>query len=324
MLLTLVNPLPRALAHYADALRDNLGDPAIEVRDQDIERGSGRIGQVADAARLRLGRELAGHRAVVLWPTFGALEPLTWRLSRAAAVDVVVHDPVPIREQRFTGPRWEGLARRSGVGRVHFLTHTEAAATALRGQLPGGARVDAIPHPIKPAAARAATAHEGKRLLVLGQHKPTRDLDLLSELAAIRPDGWDLRVAGRGWPAIPGWDVREGFLAEAELDAELDAATVLLVPYRRYWQSGVAVRALERALPVVGRRHEFLEGLLGTGWPGLVDDTSDDEAARMWQAAVALAAAPAAEIEAVRDAASEHARKAWQRWAGMRALQARS
>jgi hypothetical protein len=48
-------------------------------------------------------------------------------------------------------------------------------------------------------------------------------------------------------------------------------AECVLVPYRDYYQSDVAVRAVEAGVPVVGLRHEFIVSLLGADWPGLVE-----------------------------------------------------
>ncbi|WP_210494634.1 hypothetical protein [Patulibacter sp. SYSU D01012] len=71
-------------------------------------------------------------------------------------------------------------------------------------------------------------------------------------------------------------------MSEDELTQSLRASNVVLIPYSRYYQSGIAIRALEEGTPVVGRRHTFLESLLGAAYPGLVDSESTDE----WLAAI--------------------------------------
>ena len=76
--------------------------------------------------------------------------------------------------------------------------------------------------------------------------------------------GFELRIRGRGWPQIAGWDVDSDFLPEETLKLEIESAAALLLPYSYYFQSGVAVRAIESSLPVVGRRHDFLEAMLGS------------------------------------------------------------
>jgi len=82
-------------------------------------------------------------------------------------------------------------------------------------------------------------------------------------------------IAGRGWPTVPGWTVDEGFMTEPDMTARLRRARCVLLPYSHYFQSNVAVRALEVGTPVVGHRHPFLEGLLGAEYPGYVEHGSD-------------------------------------------------
>ena len=78
--------------------------------------------------------------------------------------------------------------------------------------------------------------------------------------------------------------MHEGFLTEEALDAALADAAVVLIPYSHFFQSGIAVRAVELGVPVAGPRHPFLADLLGGDWPGLV---AGDDAASWTGAAVA-------------------------------------
>ena len=91
-------------------------------------------------------------------------------------------------------------------------------------------------------------------------------------------------IRGRGWPAIDGWDLDDRFLSEEEFSAEIDAAGVVLIPYQRFYQSGVAIRALEGGVPVVGPQHPFLSNLFG-------DDTLVDRraATERWVEAIVAA-----------------------------------
>ena len=115
---------------------------------------------------------------------------------------------------------------------------------------------------------------------------------------------------GRGWPQVTGWDVDARFLSEAEVTAALSSAECLVLPYSLYFQSDVAVRALESMTPVVGVRHPFLEDLLGPDWPGLVDDGD-------WAAAVARAVlVPGPDLDALRWRAWDRCVAAWQGWSG--------
>jgi hypothetical protein len=106
---------------------------------------------------------------------------------------------------------------------------------------------------------------------VCGQYKPARDLELLVSLAPeLRSRGYRLVVAGRGWPKIAGCEVDDRFLSENDLDQRIAASAAVLIPYSHFYQSGIAVRALELGVPVLGPRHPFLMDLFGTQWPGLI------------------------------------------------------
>jgi hypothetical protein len=140
---------------------------------------------------------------------------------------------------------------------------------------------------------------------VLGSAKPTRDLAALRLLAEARPAA-RLSLHGRGWENLSGWDVEDRHLSEAEFDRCLAVAGCVVIPYVRFYSSGVAVRALEQLAPVVGPRHPQLEQLLGIDWPGLVEDRAD------WPAAVRRACAITAEdIAGRRDAYFARCRDEW-------------
>ncbi|MFF0284377.1 hypothetical protein ACFYSW_29230 [Rhodococcus aetherivorans] len=98
-------------------------------------------------------------------------------------------------------------------------------------------------------------------------------MEALHEIARdLPPSKYDLRIIGRGWPNISGWRVTSRFVSEEELDRALDDSDVVVLPYRQYWQSGIAVRAVERGTSVVGERTEFLSVLMGDEYPGILDD----------------------------------------------------
>jgi glycosyltransferase involved in cell wall biosynthesis len=148
-------------------------------------------------------------------------------------------------------------------------------------------RIHLAPHPMR-APDSINAAQVGRTVLVLGTYKPARDLDVMAAIApAFRAAGWELVVAGRGWPPIPGWQVIDRFVSETEFQELLRSAAVVLLPYRYYFQSGVALRALEAGVPVVGRRTGFLTSVLGADFPGAVDDWDDPGS---WLAAVEAAA----------------------------------
>lgn len=110
-------------------------------------------------------------------------------------------------------------------------------------------------------------------VLVAGQYKTERDLELLSDLGPqLRAAGWRTHIVGRGWPEVNGWEVDARFVSEEEFDDILGKAWVLLMPYKNYFQSGIAIRALEQGTLTVGPRSSFLEALYGPSSGLIVDE----------------------------------------------------
>ena len=313
--LTVVNPLPHTLAHYVEAMRQQVGPPVAgaTVVEPDIEIG-GRSLPAKLLAALRPVLTLVGvarRRDVLLvvWPVFGLADLALWRALGGRRL-VLVHDPVPLRHQYGYGRIGRALGRWGSRGRgVEVVAHTELAAGALRGL--GIVVRHVLAHPTLPPVRREA-APSDVVVRVLGQFKSARDVSLLEDLGREAPADWELTIAGRGWPAVPGWTVTDRFLTEEELDEQIDSASVVLTPYQHYFQSGIVTRAYERGVPVVAERHEYVESLYGSDWPGLVagpdvaawldavrrvagaevtvDTVQREETARDWRTALAGAA----------------------------------
>lgn len=276
------NPLPQALAHYEAALRQAAGSwlgPAVVAGG--VELGGGGALRKADVLRrhVHVLRSTQGP-LLDLWPGLGHLESVV--LSRRTAPSALVfHDPDPIRDARGYGV----LARRAAAAtssRVVVVAHSEAARERLL-QI-GYRHVLRLPHPT--IARQPRPRPEVPVVRVLGQYKATRDVALLEGIGALlRGAGLRGEIVGRGWPSIPGWDHRQGFVPEGEFDALVAGSSVVLVPYTRFWQSGVALRSLEHGVPVVGIRRGFLTEVLGPDATGLVDEEDRDDA-HAWLAAV--------------------------------------
>jgi glycosyltransferase involved in cell wall biosynthesis len=220
---------------------------------------------------------------LVLWPAFGWLEPMLWGGLRNDA-RLIVHDPIPIRRQYGQGKLARIWARRV-VRRMdtRFICHTEEAAQATALELGLRQPPSVCLHPIltmpdAPSNMRSKGTSD-PIVLVAGQYKPSRDVELLSELGPrLKAKGLRPRIVGRGWPAISGWEVQDRFLSEDEFEDEVSSAAVIVIPYRKYWQSGVAIQALEREIPVVGAPTSFLLTLLGDDYPGLTASQGGPEA----------------------------------------------
>ena len=274
----LYNPLPAALGHFERALRDVLTAADIELTDSAAP--STEVAGASPVRRVRMAlTELAGHRrgqwrgghVLVCWPTYGLLEPTMWLPSTATKVSIIVHDPSPLRRQIGMGPIASAAGRAAASRpRLEIIAHSEPAAARLAES--GWPRPALLPHPVlldrQEAGQRGAASNT---VLVCGQYKPARDLRMLSELGPVlRGMGYRTVIAGRGWPQLPAWEVIDRFLPEAELDQRMAHSAAVLVPYTHFYQSGIAVRAMELGVPVVGPRHPFLIDLFGAEWPGLV------------------------------------------------------
>ena len=306
----IVNPLPEVLGHFERALVDNLslGDAphpvapvVLDVPTTEMPEGSGGQDRVRVAGRFlsQARKEIASSNAEIvlnIWPTFGYMDAALWRgLRLEIPVWSILHDVQPLRKQFGYWKQMVNPLRLGNEGRHRWIVHTpeaQAEASTL-----GLGQPLVLPHPILPNDAPSIGSSD---VLVFGQYKPARDLQLLERLGSeLREAGLVPRVVGRGWPPISGWEIEDRFVPEHEVQPLLASAGAVLIPYKRYYQSGVALRALESGTPVVGLRSGFLTHYLGDGWPGLVAE----DATSHWVDAVH--AAIAIEESAVRDLVSE-------------------
>jgi hypothetical protein len=254
----LLNPLRGGLLHYEAELESVLVEAGAEVERRNLlEPGAGgppRRRWLADHARLlRDARRSQADRVIVLWPVLGHVDHVLARWLARRPADIVIHDPRPLVRAVGSGRVAASAARVLAPG-VGTIVHSEAAAADLpRGLGPS----TLLPHPLFEPVVAARPAEPVVR--VLGRFKEGRDLGVLAELARRATDrGWRLEIVGRDWPAVPGWTTRPGFTPEDEFQALVAASSVVVVPYRRFYQSNVAHRALEAAVPVVGPRDSSL------------------------------------------------------------------
>jgi glycosyltransferase involved in cell wall biosynthesis len=293
------SPLHNVSEHFVERLIESL--EAVGVASVRLRSRNGEVGGDLCAKALAFGAHVrnvrhyvhAGGPNVVAWPLLGWWEMPLWR-HRTNKTLIAMHDPEPLVRQNGLSPR---AATRSakvcGSKWPHLVTMSpEAHAVAAKYFDP--ARIHLAPHPMR-APNPGNTVPNSRSVLVLGQYKPARDLDAMATIApSLRAGGWNPTVAGRGWPPIPGWRAIDRFVSEVEFHELLGSAAVVLLPYKYYFQSGVALRALEAGVPVVGRNTGFLTSILGSNFPGAVDDWDDPSS---WLAAVEAAAyAPAAQM----------------------------
>lgn len=289
-----VNPLGGALRHYTDALVEVVTAAGARVVRYEITEpsssGSSRYRWLREYIRV-LGRARTEHSVltIVTWPVLGYFDLALLRLFRNRAGDtvLVIHDPEPLVPSIGHGAVGRVVARRVGP-KPRLLVHGHEALSALNRH--GLAdRASMLLHPVQRRGhtddARPAPARPIVR--VLGTWKEDRDMEVLRALGVLMSERLDLEVHGRGWPSIPGWTVADRFLSEQEFDELVATASVVLVPYRRVFQSGIAVRALELGTPFIGPRVSAHEALY-TDLPDLLIDVDLDTTARVsaWVTAI--------------------------------------
>jgi hypothetical protein len=274
-ILRVVNPLPHTLFHYQTEFEQTLeriGISSSTLNSAIVEGLTGPKGRLAmlwnAMTNARAGAS-SSESAIQLWPSLGLLEPLLWQRIGARKPDMIIyHDPVPLRPQVGFGGIARLLARRLSKSRSPVvISHSLDASEQARKIFPTLDHRLAY-HPIL-TKRQSAQSHKTE-VVVAGQYKPERDLDFLGRIGRhLRERGFDPVIYGRGWPPVGGWRLVDNFLTELELDAAIDRAAFLIIPYKAYFQSGIAVRGLERGVISLGPRNSFSESLYGVDAPFL-------------------------------------------------------
>lgn len=262
------DPIPTVQTRYRRELDETLAaagtTASLASWSRPVEGLPGRLG----TARMGLNclyntvrARLARGPVLQLWPSLGLLEARGWA-SRRHARWVLFHDPSPLRRQHGFSERSRRWARRAPqASRPTLVVQSRAAHDVVTRALPHHSAILTM-HPILDEQ-RLTPKTSRPSVVVAGQYKPARDLELLAQLGPrLRDAGWTTTIVGRGWPPVSGWDVDDRFVPEDELDDLLGSAWALLLPYREYFQSGVAVRALENGTLTVGESTSFLDDLL--------------------------------------------------------------
>lgn len=304
----IVNTLGGALHHYTAELKDVLshlehpGSVTVRSIDEPSRSGKGSIGWLRDyAATLRelrkVRRQEPSTRIIVTWPVIGFLDaPLIWALFGARAT-LVVHDTVPLVKSRGYGRVSQALAALVSR-RVQIVVHSvDARRDIINRRIRTAATV--VAHPIlDPHDDESQLEGDGVIVRVLGQYKPDRDLVAMAGIARSVPSTVELEAVGRRWPAVTGWTVRDEFVSESELDRLISTSSAVVIPYSRFYQSGVAIRCLEHSTPVVGPAGTSLVDLLGEDSPLLVGGSSGESWADAIERAVEMGPKGASELAA--------------------------
>lgn len=327
-LTVLINPLGGALAHYTEAVAKTLKASGAEVRLYAINEpsvsGESRWRWFSDYLRLLAKSRATGRGArrqtLVVWPVLGFFDLVLVRLLCGGRASVVYHDPKPLVRAAGSDPLSARLVFRL-PNLPHVVVHSAGAVKAMD-SLGCTSRMHVLALPMLPPVAPDTGPGGGAAVRrpvvrVLGQFKRDRDLGALEVLARELKSEVDLEIVGRGWPEVAGWKVDARFVPELELDELLKSSDAIVVPYLRFYQSDIAIRALEANTPVVGRASTSLADLYGgesrllvreDPQTGLVEDCA-------WAEAVRYAVTEARE-EAIRAALAYHSNAVseWTSW----------
>ncbi|WP_081729915.1 glycosyltransferase family 2 protein [Williamsia sp. D3] len=313
----IVNPVGAMLHHYSAVSRRQLSTVGAACTVMELSEPShaeyGRLSWLvrtyATLVRARVTKP--SSKILFVWPALGALDTVLVRFLGGSASWLVVHDPEPLVRSVGNGKWALWFARRFGTS--NLVVHSEVAGDSVF-RLTGHAAYF-LEHPTYPASdtiGRLGRRQDNRRVIrVFGQYKADRDTELLVQIAQRLGGKYDLEVVGKGWPAVAGWRVSPDFVVESDVDGVLASADVVLIPYRRFYQSGVAIRCLEVGTAVVGPAQSSLVGLLGHGSPLLAGSDGPDD----WVRAIEFGMA--AEANVIAEAYSDFARRSndsWSRW----------
>lgn len=269
----IINPLSSALKHYQLELEQTLTSAGSKVEcisfDEPSSNGGKRLRWIRSyVAALISARRRKPDSVVILWPVLGYLDFCIMSFLGMRNTKIVIHDPHPLVRAIGYGRFARAFARRGS--KALAITHSTKAQLEVASQL-GNSRVRRIPHPILTPEPDEHSPQRAKTIRVLGQYKKSRDLAAL-ELLAKDPllAAYEFEIVGRGWPKVRGWHVRAEFVAEEELDFLIKDSAGIVIPYTRFYQSGVAIRALENLTPIVGPSGTSLEDVYGKNAGNLV------------------------------------------------------
>jgi GT2 family glycosyltransferase len=269
--IVILNPLGGALHHFEREQQSVLaGERTDIVQDRIIEpsvSGRSRLSWIWSYVRMVLAASSSSrHRSgrtvhLVLWPVLGYFDVILLGLL-LKKTSLIVHDPHPLVRAIGYGKIARSLATLF-ANRVEIIALSQTAATEIKADVPR-LKLTTLPHPIEAPAEIVAALDAGLPVVqVLGQFKKDRDVQALEHIAKHLDGSAIFRIDGRGWPEVAGWENSSRFVPEEELEQIIASSAVILIPYRRFYQSGIAIRSLERLTPVVGPRDSSLADILG-------------------------------------------------------------
>jgi GT2 family glycosyltransferase len=295
--LTVLNPLGSTLDYYTRQLARMVEDNGALIRHRTVFEPSAtngsRIGWLISYVRELVGarREHKGSGAVLLvtWPVIGYLDIVLIAIFFGGQSWLVVHDPSPLVRavgyDRFSRALASLFSRKVGL-----IVHSYEAQKAVLARNASFRLPAVLPHPLFPPLPKPVqpTQVDGDLPIVrvLGQYKKDRNLAALREIGDDLAGEVRLEIWGRGWPNLNGWNVQEGFVTEDEMEALILSADVIVIPYKKFFQSGIAIRSVEHGIPVVGPKSSSLTEMFGSDSRLLADDGRRRTGESRWAEAV--------------------------------------
>lgn len=255
----LVNPLGAALRHYAAEVESVLTENDVRVETTSVlepsASGNSSVKWILDYVSTLIWAKKSARNSnaqlLVAWPVLGYWDIVLCRALGLTDVALVMHDPHPlVRAVGYSriAKACASLARAD----ITLLAHSHRALAVIKQEAP---RITSslIPHPIlEPAAPQSSAMPEPPIIRVFGQYKPDRDLKSLEAVGRALTGSAVLEVHGRGWPEVDGWQVVSRFVEEERLNELMTESSVIVIPYKNFFQSGIAIRSLELGVPFVG------------------------------------------------------------------------
>ncbi|SDE19519.1 hypothetical protein SAMN05421872_116117 [Nocardioides lianchengensis] len=285
--LHVINPLGATLRHYGREISDVMAGEGVNLSETTFfepSHSGGSRWRWIWAYVSAIWSSRSSSQVIVLWPVLGYLDVVLLRVLGPPTTYLVMHDPDPLVRAVGYGraARWLAAIFRGPT----LIAHSDSAVRVLRGSRHTVAKV---PHPVLRPDANTAASATGSAVRVLGQFKRDRNVDLLRALGPILSEDYELSIHGRGWPDVPGWKVQNEYVDETTLDRLIAQSSVILIPYTRFFQSGIAVRAVEVGTPVVGPRDSWLSELL----PNRSEELPAGNDPTIWAESIRKAAIPA-------------------------------
>jgi GT2 family glycosyltransferase len=278
----IVNPLGAALRHYGTELESVLRAGGVQASTTSLMEpsasghSSGKWVSDYITTLLTEKTKLRGSRShlLITWPVLGYLDIILLRMLGIRQATLVMHDPHPLVKavgySRFA-KTCASLCGRS----IRILAHSDRALNLIQEEVQRVA-AQVVPHPIlEPSEELHAPKVDVPVVRVVGQYKPDRDVEALAAVGRALDEKAILEVYGRNWPEIEGWTVVPGFVSEERLSELMAESSAVIIPYKNFFQSGIAIRALELGVPFVGPKDSVLADMVGADSPLLADDSNE-------------------------------------------------